>query len=185
MSSRLRSRHVVATVATAAAIFLAVVILLAVRMAGGDDPSLGAGTAQPVTSTVTQEQAPAVEQQPCETYEGDAYGDDQERLRRVRAGPAAPGRTGSPDAERHLVEPPDWSPARRGRRRVRGIVADLTGAGSGRASIVLVDDHAVLRRGLRLLLALEEGLPVVAEAADADTALSWSASTSRTSSCWT
>jgi DNA-binding NarL/FixJ family response regulator len=50
-------------------------------------------------------------------------------------------------------------------------VEDITGAGSGRASIVLVDDHAVLRRGLRLLLALEEGLPVVAEAADAASAL--------------
>ena len=77
MSSRLRSRHVVATAATAVAIFLAVLVLLAVRMAGGDDPSLGAGTSQPVTSTVTQEQAPAVEQQPYETtYEGDAYGED-------------------------------------------------------------------------------------------------------------
>lgn len=76
MSSRLRSRHVVATAATAVAIFLAVLVLLAVRMASGDDPSLGAGTSQPVTSTVTQEQAPAVEQQPYETYEGDAYGED-------------------------------------------------------------------------------------------------------------
>lgn len=76
MSSLLRSRHVVATAATAVAIFLAVLVLLAVRMAGGDDPSLGAGTSQPVTSTVTQEQAPAIEQQPYETYEGDAYGED-------------------------------------------------------------------------------------------------------------
>lgn len=68
----MRSRHVIATAATAVAIFLAVLVLLAVRMAGGDDPAVGTGTAQPVTSTVTPEQAPAVEQQqPYETYDDD------------------------------------------------------------------------------------------------------------------
>lgn len=37
--------------------------------------------------------------------------------------------------------------------------------------IVLADDHAVVRSGLRLLLESEEGFDVVAEAADADGAL--------------
>jgi two-component system response regulator NreC len=38
-------------------------------------------------------------------------------------------------------------------------------------TIVLADDHAVVRSGLRLLLDAEQGLRVVAEAADADAAL--------------
>jgi len=42
-------------------------------------------------------------------------------------------------------------------------VSDLT--------IVLADDHAVVRSGLRMLLDAEEGLRVVAEAGDADAAL--------------
>ena len=38
-------------------------------------------------------------------------------------------------------------------------------------TIVLADDHHVVRSGLRLLLEIEEGFEVVAEAADADAAL--------------
>src|ERR1700737_3062093 len=38
-------------------------------------------------------------------------------------------------------------------------------------NIVIADDHAVVRSGLRMLLEAEEGLEVVAEAADAATAL--------------
>jgi two-component system response regulator NreC len=50
---------------------------------------------------------------------------------------------------------------------------DSTGAptqSSGSIRIVLADDHAVVRRGLRLLLDDEEGLEVVAEAGDVDEA---------------
>ena len=39
------------------------------------------------------------------------------------------------------------------------------------ARIVLADDHPVVRRGLRMLLDAEEGLEVVAEAGDVDTAV--------------
>ena len=38
-------------------------------------------------------------------------------------------------------------------------------------TIVVADDHHVVRSGLRLLLELEDGFAVVAEAADADAAL--------------
>jgi DNA-binding NarL/FixJ family response regulator len=46
-------------------------------------------------------------------------------------------------------------------------VADLTGS----VSVVIADDHAVLRRGLRALLEAEPDIAVVAEAGDADAAL--------------
>jgi two-component system response regulator NreC len=44
-------------------------------------------------------------------------------------------------------------------------------AGNGAITIVLADDHHVVRTGLRLLLDAEEGFAVVGEAADADAAL--------------
>lgn len=50
-------------------------------------------------------------------------------------------------------------------------MTEPAGAASGRVSIVLADDHAVVRRGLRLLLALEDGLHVVGEATGAEGAL--------------
>ncbi len=40
-----------------------------------------------------------------------------------------------------------------------------------RIKIVIADDHAVVRRGLRLLLDAEEGFEVVAEAGDVDDAM--------------
>jgi two-component system response regulator NreC len=43
--------------------------------------------------------------------------------------------------------------------------------GADRVSIVLADDHAVVRAGLRLLLDSEDGFEVVAEAGDVDAAL--------------
>ena len=39
------------------------------------------------------------------------------------------------------------------------------------ATVVLADDHAVVREGLRLLLEGEAGMRVVAQVADADTDL--------------
>lgn len=76
MTSSLRSRHVIAAAATAIAIFLAVLTLLAVRVARGEDPALGAGTRQPVTASQTQAQAPTVvEEQPYETSGDEAYED--------------------------------------------------------------------------------------------------------------
>jgi two-component system, NarL family, response regulator NreC len=41
---------------------------------------------------------------------------------------------------------------------------------SGAISVVIADDHAVVRRGLRQLLDVEDGFEVVAEAADLDSA---------------
>jgi hypothetical protein len=73
MASGLRSRHLVAAAVTAVAIFLAVLVLLALRMASGDDPSLGAGTPQPASTSVTQAQGPAIEEQSYEAYGDDAY----------------------------------------------------------------------------------------------------------------
>ena len=46
-----------------------------------------------------------------------------------------------------------------------------TGAGAGKIRIVLVDDHAVLREGLRRMLQREPDLEVVGEASTADAAL--------------
>jgi CheY-like chemotaxis protein len=48
-------------------------------------------------------------------------------------------------------------------------VADFTGS----VSVVIADDHAVLRRGLRVLLDAEPDIAVVAEAGDADAALQY------------
>jgi DNA-binding NarL/FixJ family response regulator len=50
-------------------------------------------------------------------------------------------------------------------------VADSVGAGGGRIRIVLADDHAMVRHGLRMVLEREEGLDVVAEAGDVEEAL--------------
>jgi two-component system response regulator NreC len=47
----------------------------------------------------------------------------------------------------------------------------LSAAGERTITIVLADDHTVVRSGLRLLLDAEQGFAVVAEAADADAAL--------------
>ena len=44
-------------------------------------------------------------------------------------------------------------------------------ARAGKIRIVLVDDHAVLREGLRLMLQREPDLEVVGEASTADAAL--------------
>jgi hypothetical protein len=75
MTSRLRSRPFVVTAASAAAIFVAVLVLLAVRMADGQDPALGARTSQQSPS-VTHAQAPVVPEQTYETDE-DPYGDEE------------------------------------------------------------------------------------------------------------
>ncbi len=45
------------------------------------------------------------------------------------------------------------------------------GADPGVISVILADDHWVVRAGLRLLLDSEEGIEVVAEAGDIETAL--------------
>lgn len=45
----------------------------------------------------------------------------------------------------------------------------------GRLRVLLVDDHAVVRQGLRMFLALDEGLEVVGEAADGGEALAQAA----------
>jgi DNA-binding NarL/FixJ family response regulator len=50
-------------------------------------------------------------------------------------------------------------------------VAESTRSARGSITIVIADDHAVLRRGLRGLLEAENGFSVVAEAGDVDTAL--------------
>jgi len=50
-------------------------------------------------------------------------------------------------------------------------VADSAGSNLEPIHIVLADDHAMVRRGLRMVLDGEEGLEVVGEAADIETAL--------------
>jgi CheY-like chemotaxis protein len=50
-------------------------------------------------------------------------------------------------------------------------VADTTGSARALVRVVIADDHAVLRRGLRALLDAEPDVTVVAEAADVDAAL--------------
>ena len=47
--------------------------------------------------------------------------------------------------------------------------------------VLLADDHALVRRGLRLVLDAEPDLEVVAEAGDGAEAISWR---SRTTSIW-
>ena len=44
----------------------------------------------------------------------------------------------------------------------------MSGPVDGPIRVVIVDDHAVVRSGLRLLLDREEGIDVVAEAGTAD-----------------
>ncbi len=48
--------------------------------------------------------------------------------------------------------------------------SDATGRGPGEIRIVIADDHAVVRSGLRLLLDTEDDFEVVAEAGDVDAA---------------
>lgn len=72
MTSRLRSRPFVVTAAAAVAIFLAVLVLLSVRMAGGQDPALGATTPATTTTSVTHAQVVPVPEQPA----ADPYADD-------------------------------------------------------------------------------------------------------------
>ncbi len=72
MTSRLRSRPFVVTAAVAVAIFLAVLVLLSVRMAGGQDPALGARTPASTDRSLTQAQVAPEPAQPA--Y--DPYADD-------------------------------------------------------------------------------------------------------------
>ena len=51
--------------------------------------------------------------------------------------------------------------------------------------IVLVDDHAIMRQGLRAVLDREDDLAVVGEAGTADSAAAAVATRVRTSCCWT
>lgn len=76
MTSRLRSRPFVVTAAAAVAIFLAVLVLLSVRMAGGQDPALGARTPASTDRSLTQAQvAPEPEQPAYDPYaDDDGYG---------------------------------------------------------------------------------------------------------------
>lgn len=50
-------------------------------------------------------------------------------------------------------------------------MVDSADGGRERVGIVLADDHAMVRRGLRMVLEAEEGLSVVAEAGDVEEAL--------------
>jgi CheY-like chemotaxis protein len=50
-------------------------------------------------------------------------------------------------------------------------VVKPAGADRERIEIVLADDHAMVRRGLRMVLDAEDGLRVVAEAGDVESAL--------------
>ena len=52
-------------------------------------------------------------------------------------------------------------------------------------TVVLADDHAVVRKGLRLLVEAEPGLRVVAEAGTVPDALAWPRPTARPCSCST
>ena len=52
-----------------------------------------------------------------------------------------------------------------------GRVANFSRQGTGVISVLLVDDHALVREGLRQLLSLEEGIQVVAESANGHDAL--------------
>ena len=56
-----------------------------------------------------------------------------------------------------------------GEAKVR-LVSDTGEAASEKISVVLADDHAVVRSALRLMLEREPGIEVVAEAGDADSA---------------
>ena len=52
-------------------------------------------------------------------------------------------------------------------------------------SVLIVDDHPVVRRGLRVLLEVQDGIEVAGEAGDGATALALAAELTRTSSCST
>jgi len=51
--------------------------------------------------------------------------------------------------------------------------------------VVIADDHAIVRRGLRALLDAEAGFEVVAEADDVESVGAMSAATDQTCSSWT
>lgn len=75
MTSHPRSRRLLATAAAALAVFLAVLVLLSVRMAGGHDPVLGAGASQPASTTVTVPQTQTAEPyESAEPYADETYG---------------------------------------------------------------------------------------------------------------
>ena len=54
---------------------------------------------------------------------------------------------------------------------------------AGTITIVLADDHPVVRSGLRMLLDAEDDIEVVAEAGDVDATRRSCSATSRRSSC--
>jgi DNA-binding NarL/FixJ family response regulator len=51
--------------------------------------------------------------------------------------------------------------------------------------VLIVDDHPVVRRGLRVLLEVQDGIEVVGEAGDGPPRSNWPPSTTPTSSCST
>ena len=55
---------------------------------------------------------------------------------------------------------------------------------AGPIRILIADDHAVVRYGLRALLASEPSLEVVGEAADGVSAVAQAQALQPTSSCW-
>jgi hypothetical protein len=54
--------------------------------------------------------------------------------------------------------------------RLQRVINDAEGSGAGPTTIVIADDHSVVRSGLRMLLDAEPDLEVVAEAGDVDAA---------------
>ena len=87
---------------------------------------------------------------------------------RMRVHPSKPPRLLPPSRSRNCGE--TSIPARR-RRCTLPIMSEAPTADEQSVRIVLADDHAVMRSGLRMLLDAEPGFEVVAEAGDAETAL--------------
>ena len=94
--------------------------------------------------------------------------------RRPRARFDARARRGGRRAAGHQVRPaghhgPDDRPAEGG---------PMTQPGTGAISVLIVDDHPVVRRGLRVLLEVQDGIEVAGEAGDGVTALALAAEVS-------
>jgi hypothetical protein len=51
--------------------------------------------------------------------------------------------------------------------------------------VLLVDDHVLVRAGLRALIDMIEGIDVIGEAGDGRKLCAWSKFCTRTSCCWT